>query len=140
MSNSSSSLVPSDPIMVVPDSKPVYWKVLNEKNLHHGFLWKSGLNVLKGHFNNDEFQECVSGRLYYCTQEQIHNWLFLGDHIQRIYEPTDDPLFQSVSFHDKKGANRLILDSQTWSLYDPKTCEMLGLRVIDFPHLFKKAY
>jgi len=123
-------------------SKPctVYWKVLNEMNIHHGFLWKTGLNVLKGHFNNDEFKECVPGRLYYCTQEQIHNWLYFGDHIQRIYEPTDDPLFQSVSFGDKKGANRLILDSQVWSLSDPKTFEMLGLQVIDFPHLFEKAY
>jgi len=118
----------------------MYWKVLNDQKLHHGFQWKAGLNVLERPFNNDVLQECVPDRLYYCTQEQIHNWLYLGNHIQRIYEPTDDPLFQSVSFRDKKGANRMILDSRVWSLSDSKTFEMLGLRMTDFDHLFYKAY
>jgi hypothetical protein len=117
-----------------------FWKVLAPNHRHLDHIWHAGLNELQGtSFVSDPSIPCGPGRLYYCEEKDLHCYLGFGDHIQRIFEPTYDSTFATVQLLLMKGANKVYLDEQAWSLYDPATYRHIGLNIHDNIHIVRLA-
>jgi hypothetical protein len=50
----------------------LYYKITNKDEIHNGYKYKDGLNILEGDFNEDIKQDCVNGGLYFTTADHIH--------------------------------------------------------------------
>jgi hypothetical protein len=109
-------------------ASPTYWKVIRADGKHYDHQWTLGLNVLADEFNDNAGDGCCAGRLYYCEQKDLIHWLFIGDYVQRVVEPMDDPEFRCITIgSNKKGANRLVLTDERYSLHDIATYHRLGI-------------
>ena len=104
-----------------------YFKITNSEEIHNGFVYTDGLNVLLEPFNNDPNESCVAGGFYFTTLEYINKFYSYGVNLREVFLPTDDPEFKMIKDPqgDKWRANKIILGKK-YSLYDPKTYE-LGL-------------
>jgi hypothetical protein len=109
-------------------------KVTNSKEIHHGFHYKDGLNVLPKEemFDDDPYHTCCPGGLYYTTEEYITKFLHFGSNLRIIGLPTDDPEFKQV--RDLEGnkwrANKIIL-KEKYSLFEPETYKLFGSKITD---------
>jgi hypothetical protein len=116
---------------VAADSSPTYWKVLKAGGKHRDHQWTVGLNVLASEFNDNPSDDCCPGRLYYCEQKDLIHWLSMGDYVVRVVEPIDDPEFRCITpvggGGNKKGANRLVLTDERYSLHDIDTYHRLNI-------------
>jgi hypothetical protein len=114
-------------------ASPTYWKVIQADGKHHDHQWTVGLNVLAGEFNGNASDDCCAGRLYYCEQKDLIHWLSMGDYVVRVIEPVDDPEFRCVTVGaNKKGANRLVLTDERYSLNDIETYHRLGIDLTEY--------
>ncbi|AGF84903.1 repeat protein [Moumouvirus goulette] len=104
-------------------SSKLYFKITNEEECHHGFQYVNGLNILKGEFNNDPEDLCVSGRLYFTKPKYICKYLDFGIYLREVFLPTDNQDFKMIKDPegDKYGANMIIFgerrdlrDVETW--------------------------
>lgn len=105
-----------------------YFKVTNKDELHHGFQYNDGLNVLKEKFNDNLYKECVAGGLYFSDSEKIPNFYNYGIYIREVFLPENDPDFKMVKLNDKYRANKIILGKR-YSLEDPDTFKKLDLQM-----------
>jgi len=105
-----------------------YYKVTNENEIHFKFIYREGLNTLKGHFNDTG--SCVAGGLYFTTLNHIHKFYDHGIYIREVTLPLDDPTFQVIKdvSGDKWRANKIILGKR-YSLFDLNTYKILGLDI-----------
>src|SRR5437870_4621249 len=108
----------------------LYFKITNKEENHHGFQYKSGLNILE-----DEFAEtgsCVKGGLYFTSVEHIFNYLDYGIYLREVFLPEDDPTFKMVK--DPEGnkwrANKIILGNR-FLLSDVNTFNLVIENVTD---------
>lgn len=114
-------------------SSPLYFKITNLKENHHGFQYKEGLNVLEEKFNNDPTASCVSGGFYFTTKEHIHEFYMFGIYLRIVELPTNDPEFKMVmdAGGDKWRANKIIF-KERYSLGDQEIYKKFG---IEFPDI-----
>jgi hypothetical protein len=118
-----------------------WFKVLRPKEKHNYFQWKVGLNKLHSSepFNKDKSKTCAGGRLYYADKCQVKKWLKFGDHVRPVTEPRDSPTFQYLDFGTKRAANEVILENESYSLYNPATYSMFGCSMEDNPRIVRFA-
>ena len=105
-----------------------YYKITNEQEIHNGFVYKDGLNILVENFNNDTEQWCVPGGFYFTTIENIPRYYSYGINIREVRLPLDDPEFIMIKNPscDVSRANKIVLGKK-YSLYDPETYAKFGL-------------
>jgi hypothetical protein len=107
-----------------------YFKITNKDEVHNGFVYKDGLNILEGRFNENTYDSCCPGGFYFTTLKFIHKYYEYGINLRIVYLPMDDLEFKMVKdpSGDKWRANRIIL-GEKYSLFDPKTYELFGLNI-----------
>jgi len=119
-------------------TKQRFYKVTNAKEIHNGFVYKDGLNILDKKFNRHG--SCVAGGLYFTNLYNLHNFYAFEIHLREIFLPLDDPDFQMVI--DPNGgkwrANKIILGNK-YSLLDPKTYQKFGLDISENPYFLIHA-
>jgi hypothetical protein len=93
-----------------------YCKITNEAEYHHDYLYKDGLNIFPGKFNNDPWDFCGEGGFYFTDLESIGNYYGYGVWFREIQLPTDND-FQIVIFENKYRADKIIL-GRKWRLSD----------------------
>ena len=71
------------------DYTKTYYKVTNENEIHHGYQYKDGLNILIGKFNNNPNKSCVTGGFYFTDYKNLINFLDYGVWIREVTIPTD---------------------------------------------------
>src|SRR5579875_3340782 len=109
----------------------MYFKITNEEEIHHGFQYVDGLNIL-----TEEFQEegsCVQGGFYFTDIKNILKFLDYGIYLREVTLPTDDPDFKMVldPQGDKWRANKIILGKR-YLLSDLETFKFLVEQGADF--------
>jgi hypothetical protein len=88
--------------------KTIYYKITNEKENHHGYQYKDGLNVLDKPF--EPTGSCVVGGLYFTTKEYIHHFLSYGCWLREITLPDDAQMVQDSGTDPVKyRADKIIL-------------------------------
>lgn len=112
-----------------------YFKVTNDKEIHNGYVYKDGLNILDKPFQ--EIGSCVEGGLYFTTAKHIHKFYSYGIYLREITLPETDPDFKMVKDGNKWRANKIILGAKH-SLLDPETYIKFGLR-IDLDYILSKS-
>jgi len=117
-----------------------YYKITNREEIHHGFPYQDGLNVLKEPFNDDEQKSCVAGGFYFSDKQNIKNFFSYGSNLRIIYLPTEDRDFKMVKdpAGDKWRANKIIF-GEKHSLYNPGTYKLLDLCISDNKDLPTRA-
>src|SRR5271170_7606741 len=75
-------------------TKQRFYKITNAKEIHRGFAYKDGLNILDKKFNGHG--SCVAGGLYFTNLYNLHNFYAFGIHLREIFLPLDDPDFQMI--------------------------------------------
>ena len=76
------------------DYSKTYYKVLNEKENHHGFQYKDGLNILDKKFDNPD-EPCSTGGLYFVDIDHLPLMFNYGDHIREIKIPDGSKIAQN---------------------------------------------
>jgi len=108
-----------------------YWIVLSHDDYFHGRKYVKGLNVLPEGIKFDDYKmrELAINRMHYCDTAHVSSMFQYGDKLCRVTEPVDHPDFKRVEpvpYWPTRGANMIII-GESFSLYDPKTYEMLGI-------------
>ena len=113
-----------------------YYKILNEKEYHHGLQYKFGLNI-----DNDEFNPrgtCEPGGIYF-SREDILAFLVHGPWIRKVTLPEDARVYENPGKPKKWKADKVILGKKekiTAKVIkrlidegaDPKICDSWPLR------------
>lgn len=107
-----------------------YVKITNKNETHNGFVYRDGLNKLLEPFDDDPFQSCVPGGLYFTNIQNIHKYHKYGIYIRKISLPKNDPDFKIIAdlSGDKFRANKIIL-GERYSLCDPKTYGIFNIKL-----------
>ena len=97
-----------------------FYKVTTRDEIHHGFSYQDGENVLIEPFAEEG--SCCSGGLYFTDKTNLHNFLSYGVWIREITLPLNDERLKVVAdpSGDKYRANILIFGKR-YSLLDPDT-------------------
>jgi len=90
------------------DYNKTYYKVTNEKENHHDFQYKNGLNVLKEKFNANPIASCVRGGFYFTDENNILEYLSYGCWIREVSIPINAKVILDPS-GDKWRTNKIIL-------------------------------
>jgi ankyrin repeat protein len=103
-------------------------KITNENEIHHGYQYHDGLNVLQEPFQNEG--SCVPGGFYYTDKENLHHFYNYGIWIRCIDVPSDALI---VKDPDESGGvkwrcNKIIF-LQKYPLYDLNTIKTLDLHI-----------
>ena len=83
-----------------------YYKILNEKEYHHGLQYKFGLNVDPKEFNPSG--SCSPGGIYF-SREDILAFLDYGPWIRKVTLPDDVRVYENPGEPRKCKANKVIL-------------------------------
>ncbi|MDD4081983.1 MAG: ankyrin repeat domain-containing protein [Sphaerochaetaceae bacterium] len=83
-----------------------YYKILNEKEYHHGLQYKFGLNVDPKEFNPSG--DCSPGGIYF-SREDIFAFIHYGPWIRKITLPKDAQVYENPGGPKKWKADRIIL-------------------------------
>lgn len=116
-----------------------YYKITNQKEIHHGFQYKEGLNVLKDEFVTDDKVSCGKGGLYFTDAKNLHVFVDYGIHIRTITLPMEDPSLKVVRVegndngkkYTKWRANKIILGKRYY-LLDPDVVKQFKLPVTEY--------
>lgn len=115
-----------------------FYKVTNKEEIHYGFKYHNGLNVLTEPFNDDPNISCSSGGLYFTSAENIRKFFSFGTNIREVFlpDPNEHPDFKMVKDknEDKWRANKIILGKK-YSLFDPSTYGKFGIKIFDNPYI-----
>ena len=106
-----------------------YFKVTNYNEIHHGYVYKDGLNILDKPF--EDKGSCVIGGLYFTTLDHIEKYYIFGCYLREIILPIDNPHFKMVMDPLIRGvyrANMIILGNR-YSLLDINTYIKFGLQI-----------
>jgi hypothetical protein len=83
-----------------------YYKILNEKEKHHNFQYKYGLNIDIVPFN--PYGSCRPGGIYF-SREDILAFLHYGPWIRKVIIPEDARVYENPGEPRKWKADRVIL-------------------------------
>ncbi|MDD4082362.1 MAG: hypothetical protein PHD05_03145, partial [Sphaerochaetaceae bacterium] len=83
-----------------------YYKILNEKEYHHGLQYKFGLNIDPKEFNPSG--DCEPGGIYF-SREDILAFLDYGPWIRKVTLPDDVRVYENPSGPRKWKADKVIL-------------------------------
>jgi len=87
---------------------PKYIKLIRKNKTHNGFVFKKGLNKLKGRF--EKHPNCGSGGLYFCEEHDIFEWTSMyWDTLGYIAEVTLCPDSKVVKMPNKLKTDKFIL-------------------------------
>ena len=114
------------------DFNKIYLKVLNSDGIHHGFQYRTGLNVLIGTFA--ETGSCASGGLYVTDPKHVHNFLNYGRYVHIVKIPQDNDIKCVPNGDDKWRFNKIILCEEKYDLHDESTFDKLvelGAKISD---------
>lgn len=102
----------------------IYYKVTNRKEKHHGFQYRTGLNVLREEFNPDSNQTCCKGGFYFVKPKDIFKYLTFGVYVRKVILP-DHKDFKMIKLHDEDvwRANMIVL-GEKYDLSDVETFKM----------------
>lgn len=107
---------------------PRYFKIMAADEIHNGFKYCDGLNILDKAFQAEG--SCVPGGLYFTTIEHIPKYYSYGIYLREVYLPKSDSEFVMVCDPDgdKWRANKIIL-GQKHSLFDLETYDKFNLNI-----------
>jgi len=71
------------------DYTKIYYKVTNKDEIHHGYPYEDGLNILEEEFNDDSTASCVPGGFYFTDYENLVKFLDYGTWIREVTIPED---------------------------------------------------
>jgi len=71
------------------DYTKTYYKVTNADEIHFGYHYKDGLNILIEKFNDNPKASCVSGGFYFTDYDHLPEFLEIGVWIREVTIPTD---------------------------------------------------
>ena len=110
-------------------SPQTYYKVTNCLEIHNGYVYKDGLNILDKPFEKEG--TCVKGGLYFTKLKYIDLYYGFGVNLREVTLPDSDPDFLMVKDPEGKKyrANKIIL-GEKYSLFDPKTYKLFDLDVV----------
>jgi len=118
------------------DAKNVtFMKVMLSSENHRGVQYKTGLNTLKPGEKFARLGTKCAGRLYFARKEHIHRFLSRGTWLRMVTLPENA---QKVEDEYELGADRIILGNR-YSLFDPKTYQLFGLKMEDHRTLVECA-
>jgi len=105
-------------------AETTYYKITNENEIHNGYQYEDGLNILDKPFEKEG--SCVLGGLYFSDLRNIHEYAHYGCWLREVTIPDDaqfvrDPDVNSVKFR----ADRIILGARSY-LYSMETLELIG--------------
>ena len=86
-----------------------FYKILNEKENHNGYQYKTGLNI-----DSKPFQpsgDCESGGIYY-AREDILAFLNYGCYLRKVTIPADAKVYENPGSPKKWKADRIILEER----------------------------
>lgn len=114
--------------------KPLFVKIMRDKENHYGYQYRDGLNILPDNFNDNPNNSCTKGGFYFTTPNFIHRYYNIGNNLRIIDLPVNDPEFKMVRdiSGDKWRANRIIL-KEKYPLAVIETYRELNLKL---PPLF----
>lgn len=107
-----------------------YYKITNEKENHHGFQYKNGLNILIEPFNDDLNSSCCSGGFYFTNIKNILNFTYNGYYIREVFLPENDFKIIKDPMNDRWRSNKIILGKR-YNLWEVETFELLIRRGAD---------
>ena len=118
----------------------MYVKITNKFETHNGFEYRDGLNELLEPFNDDAFQSCVPGGLYFTNINHAHKYYSYGIYIRKINLPENDPEFKIIMDRtgDKWRANKIIL-GERYSLCNLETYKILNIKTPTINFMIKCA-
>lgn len=116
-------------------------KVMMHDEVHRKFQYKPGVNVCNNTFEpydpSKEDRTCLPGGLYFADKENIRRFFYIGPWLRKVTLPVDDPDLKVAYIPpDKYRANKIILGEERYSLFDPKTYELFGLKIQENYSLF----
>jgi hypothetical protein len=85
-----------------------YYTITNKDEIHNGYKYKDGLNILE-EFNENINDDCCKGGFYFTTAEYIHELYEFGENLRVVELPLDNPNFKMVELNKKFKANMIIL-------------------------------
>jgi len=109
--------------------RPQYFKFINNKLTHHGFVYQKGLNVLKENFNPDPNKSCVPGGFYFSNVKKIHKFSHHGQNLWEVYlPPMHDSDFKMIEIPNegKWRANKIIL-GESYDYNNPESYKHLNI-------------
>jgi len=69
------------------DYSKTYYKVTSADEIHHGYHYKDGLNILKEKFNDNPKASCVPGGFYFTNYENLPKFFEYGIWIREVTIP-----------------------------------------------------
>jgi hypothetical protein len=109
-----------------------HFKITNHTENHHGFQYKTGLNILKERYTNVGAVSSLS----YTTLSEIHRFYDYGCNLREVTIPTASSIVSTycdcvdlrlISRNDGTyGTNKMILGAK-YSLFDPNTYKLFNL-------------
>jgi hypothetical protein len=87
----------------------IYYKITNKDEIHHGYKYKNGLNILEDEFNENINDNHSKGGFYFTTAEHIHKFYEFGENLRIVKLPLNNPNFKMIKFKDRCRANMIIL-------------------------------
>ena len=89
-------------------SSIVYYKITNKDEIHHGYQYKDGLNVLNEKFNENKTDEYGKGGFYFTDAPHINQFYNYGENLRVIELPLDISDFKMETFNGHCRANMII--------------------------------
>lgn len=99
-----------------------YYKITNRDELHHGYQYHDGLNILNEPFNPSKCQG-----LHFTTLDHLHGYYTYGVNIRKVKIPSDAQC-HGLGHGTEFMADKIIL-AEKYDLFDPQTIKELGLNV-----------
>ncbi|AGC01721.1 ankyrin repeat protein [Acanthamoeba polyphaga moumouvirus] len=108
----------------------LFVKITNEQELHNGFQYSDGLNILDSNFNENCDDFYGSGGFYITSLKNINKYYYCGINLRIVELPLLDKNFKIVPVGDSWRVNMLIM-KEKYSLYDKSTYDKFGLKMED---------
>lgn len=103
----------------------IYYKITNVDENHNGFKYQDGLNVLKQKFNDNSYDHCVIGGLYFTDVEHIFEFLDYGIYVREIMLPLENPDFKMIKDGKNKYRANMFILGKKYDLDKIETFKML---------------
>jgi hypothetical protein len=86
----------------------IYYKITNKEEIHYGYKYKVGLNILEEDFNDDIIDDCNKGGFYFTTADNIDLFYNMGCNLRIIELPFDNLNFKMIQLNNKYRSNMII--------------------------------
>src|SRR3989304_1483785 len=105
------------------DPNTKYYKITNKKEIHDGYEYHDGLNIVTEPFAEEG--SCVPGGFYFTTIEHIHKFFSYGINLREVSFPNDPKLRIVKDPSGDKWRSNMIFLGKKYSLNDHLTYKFL---------------